>query len=397
MVAMTARSITPPAVAVRAGASSGWLYGPAIDLLLGAGVVYLVTLPLLIGLDRRGQMTAWSITAATMLSLFISGPHYGATILRVYDRREDRRQYTLFAIWATAALAGLFVVGLHWVLLGSILVTAYATWTPWHFSGQNYGVALMFLRRRGIQIDPRTKHFIYASFVTSFLLSIAVMHSVASTVAADSTWMQGASAYRFLSLGIPQTATRLADGVSLVGAGLLLLRRARAIDLLPVACIALMQSAWFALPAALPILVHVRLGGPAFDALWLSAAHSTQYLWVTSFYASQEQRAHNGPQHRDLALRSWWVRTLLAGSMVTTFPAIVFAPGVLGTFAWDNGLSMLLVSTVGSRACCCATCARGASRRVDPRRESDGGARSSPPWGPCRSRWRCSTTGSATW
>src|SRR5262245_46444781 len=147
---MAVQSFTPPAVAARGGAATGWLYGPTIDLLLGAGVIYIVTLPLVVGLQRSGQLNAWPIIVTALISLFLGGPHYGATILRVYDRREDRQRYAVFAIWVTAAIAALFVGGLHSILLGSILVTVYACWNPWHFSGQNYGVALMFLRRRGI-------------------------------------------------------------------------------------------------------------------------------------------------------------------------------------------------------------------------------------------------------
>jgi hypothetical protein len=350
---MTAQSYAPPAAAIRPGAAAGWLYGPAIDLLIGAGGIYLVMVPLLIGLDQRGLMTSWPIVAVTLLSLFISGPHYGATILRVYDRREDRRQYALFAIWATAALVALFVAGLHSVLLGSFLVTLYVTWNPWHFSGQNYGISLMFLRRRGVEVDRLTRRLLYASFVCSFLLAILVLHSIAPNAEVAPQSMSSDSIFRFQSLGIPRAViqpiiwvTAAAYLVALGGAGLLLLRRARPRDLLPVACIALMQSLWFALPAALPTIAQVRLGGPAFTAIWLSAAHSAQYLWVTSFYASQQDRAAAGSGGGGPALRNWWARTLLAGSTVTILPGILFAPALLGTVAWDNGLWILLVSVV---------------------------------------------------
>lgn len=342
----------PGAIARRGDAAATWLYGPTIDLLLGAGVAYLVAVPLLVVLDHRGLMGSWPVTTTALLSLFVAGPHYGATILRVYDRREDRQHYALFAIWATAVLAGLFVVGLHHILVGSILVTLYLTWSPWHFSGQNYGLSLMFLRRRGVQVDARTRRFLSASFVLSFVLSFLILHSAATTLTGP---MSSESVFQFRSLGIPKEATRLAIRLTalayvftLAGAGLLLLRRARPVELLPVACLVLTQALWFALPAALPIVAGVRLDGPAFAALWLSAAHSAQYLWVTSFYASQQAREQAGPRGTDrkLALPTWWVRAQLAGSAVTLFPALVFAPRLLGTVPWDNGLALLLVSVV---------------------------------------------------
>jgi tetratricopeptide (TPR) repeat protein len=232
-------------------------------------------------------------------------------------------------------------------------VTVYLTWSPWHFSGQNYGLALMFARRRGIVIEPVTKRFVYASFAFSFVLSILVLHSAASEVTVDSAYLTRESVFHFLSLGIPRAATRAAIWiasigyfVSIAGAGLLLVRRARPLDLLPVASIALMQSLWFALPAALPAIAGMHLDGPAFAVAWVSAAHGAQYLWVTSFYASQQALAHGGSQQRDRELRGWWMSALLAGSAVTIFPAIVFAPALLGTLPWDNGLSMLLIAVV---------------------------------------------------
>lgn len=109
-------------------ASRGWLWGPAPDLLLGCGLAYLLSIPLLLwAFPDNG----WPILWVSALSLLISGPHYGATILRVYERREDRQRYAFFAVWITAALVGLFVIGLHDLIVGSLLLTVYLTWAPW--------------------------------------------------------------------------------------------------------------------------------------------------------------------------------------------------------------------------------------------------------------------------
>ena len=57
----------------------------------------------------------------------------------------------------TAALVALFGVSLYDRFLGSVLLTVYVTWSPWHFSGQNYGLSVMYLRRRGIPVTPELK------------------------------------------------------------------------------------------------------------------------------------------------------------------------------------------------------------------------------------------------
>jgi hypothetical protein len=44
--------------------------------------------------------------------MFMSGPHYGATLLRVYEERRDRRAYAIFSLWATAVIAAAFTTSL---------------------------------------------------------------------------------------------------------------------------------------------------------------------------------------------------------------------------------------------------------------------------------------------
>ena len=333
------------AAAAGPDARGAWLYGPPVDLLLGAGVGYLVSVPLLLWLAGPAQLDGWPVVVGALFALLISGPHYGATILRVYQRREDRRRYAFFSVWMTLALCGLFVVGLHDVLVGSLLVTAYATWSPWHFSGQNYGLALMFLRRRGVVVEPLAKRLLYASFVLSFALTLLILHSETSVVAVASVPVSEGFVFQFLSLGIPVGVlelalplTVLAYALSLVGAGALLLRRGRLRDLLPAASLVLVQSLWFALPGALRMMENAPASGLAFAVVWVSACHAAQYLWVTSYYAKREDPA--------LRMLPYLGRALLVGSTVTMFPALLFAPGGLGSVPWDAGLAILLFSVV---------------------------------------------------
>lgn len=343
---MTSTSATKAAPTLGTKAQGGWLYGQSIDLLLGAGAGYVISIPLLFLLSSAAGLGTWPVALSAMFALLISGPHYGATILRVYEQRADRRKYALFAVWATVALCGLFVVGLNSVLVGSLLLTLYASWSPWHFAGQNYGVALMFLRRRGVTVEPRAKRFLYASFLLSFALTILVLHGEKYTVInAALPASSQAAAYRFMSLGIPHgfielalPLTALAYVFTLVGAGTLLLRNAQLRDLGAASCVVLVQALWFSLPAMLRVMANVPLHGLAFAIIWISAAHGLQYLWVTFYFARKEN-----PSRR---LGPYLGRALLAGTTVTVFPAVIFAPGLLGRVPWDVGLAILLFSVV---------------------------------------------------
>ena len=80
-----------------------WLFGPARDLLFGCGLLYAA---LFAGLLAFGPTLRplQPLYLAPLLILLVSTPHYGATLLRVYEQREERRAYAFFTVWVTLAL-----------------------------------------------------------------------------------------------------------------------------------------------------------------------------------------------------------------------------------------------------------------------------------------------------
>lgn len=214
-----------------APASNRWLYGPVQDLLLGCGLLYVIIF--LITAAAGSQIRAAEAPyLLPLLIQLISIPHYGGTLLRVYERRGDRRGYALFTIWATLALFLIFVAAVHDPRIGALMLTVYLTWSPWHYTGQNYGISMMFLRRRKIAVTPAMKRWVYASFMLSFILTFLVMHTDVRSAPDLLTSSEGAS-IRFMSLGIPYGFSAIALPIvaagyatALVGAATLLLRRA---------------------------------------------------------------------------------------------------------------------------------------------------------------------------
>jgi tetratricopeptide (TPR) repeat protein len=334
---------------VPAPPSSRWLFGPLPDLILGCGLGYGLIFALLV--FAGPELRRIAPDGLMPLALLLTGtPHYGATLLRVYERAEDRRAYVFFSVWATLAVWALFVVGLHSVLVGSLLLTVFLTWSPWHYTGQNYGVALMLLRRRGVNVTPTTKRLVYTSFLSSYFLTVLAIHGATESVDyAPLTY--GSTVYRFLPLGIPvavQEWAFLGVGVVWLGAllasGFLLLRRATPGDVGPAALVAGVQALWFAVPVlarragVLQSVEPLSVQYAAYAFLWVAIGHSVQYLWVTSYYARQSSRA---PQ-----LGRYFAKTIFAGAAIWTVPALLFAPGVLGQVPFDAGLATMVAVTV---------------------------------------------------
>jgi hypothetical protein len=336
-----------PSAALNPGSSTpAWLEGPVPDLLLGAGGAYLLSVPLLLVAAAGATAAHWPFAAAWAIAILINGPHYGATLLRVYERPEERRRYARVAVGATLLLSALFAAGLYEPLVGSLLVTAYVTWSPWHFAGQNYGVAMTFLGRSGVAVAPRVRRLLHASFVLSFLLACVALHAEGSRNLPAPGRSGDPDALSLLRLGIPLSlagplllAGSAAYLVALAGAALGLVRTAGARVLLPVGAIALCQALWFAVPAFLDVSRPGAARPLVFAALWISAAHSLQYLWVTYHFARRGDASTR--------LGSYLLRATLAGNAAIVVPGIAAAPALLGgSLSWEGGLGALVFSVV---------------------------------------------------
>jgi hypothetical protein len=343
----SATALPPPRAEART--SAGWLYGPVPDLLIGCGAGYTALLALLCfyGPAVRAELAPGVLPFLTVL---IGAPHYGATLLRVYERREDRRAYALFAVHTTVLLAAAFVVSTRWMLLGSLLLTLYITWSPWHYTGQNYGLAVMFLRRRGVALDARTKRWVYASFVLSYAVVFLAIHSQAPG-SQYTPPIYSASGYRTLSLGIPDAfGTPLFDAalggylLATAVALLRLLRRGSLRALAPALVLAVTQALWFSIPVTMRRF-HLLAGLEPFAPtqagwyfFWAALGHSMQYVWVTSWFARRAPGfSGTGP---------YLGKALLAGTAAWGLPALLFAPGVLGRIPYDAGLGALVAAVV---------------------------------------------------
>jgi len=261
--------------------SALWVYNPWLDLVVGCGAW---SLPLLLisYLSLASSARMWSVVFYA-LALFFNYPHYMATIYRAYHRAEDFEKYRIFTVHITALLLVTLILAHYWLGLLPWMFTIYLTWSPWHYSGQNYGLFMMFARRAGANPDKRTRGALYGAFIVSYLVLFLGFHTGAS------------SDPLFLSLGIPSIVSRWEQIILMAGFVVLsvfgfsrLSKETGWRPLLPAVTLFSSQFLWFLLPAAISLLRHLDIPQSRYSNGVLAVMHSAQYLWITSYYARRE-------------------------------------------------------------------------------------------------------------
>jgi hypothetical protein len=325
-----------------------WLFGSVPDLLLGCGGLYFVGWLALTSFGSGLITTPPALLAPTLILIF-SVPHYGATLLRVYERREDRRAYSVFSVWITLGLIAAFGWALQDVLVASWALTIYLTWSPWHYSGQNFGISVLLLRRRGIPVDGTTRRLLYSSFTLSFLLTVFAMHASRGRITdyqVELTFMQQV---RFLPIGFPESisqpiAIALAAAWVIVTIAALtrLFRHAPLRKLSPILSLVLLQSLWFTLPFGLGYF-GIRTGLPVIDLgtrtqffTYIAIGHAIQYLWITTYFA---RAAGNWSGYA-----TYWAKALAFGQAVAVLPIVLVGWTGFGRFSYDSGVLLIVIA-----------------------------------------------------
>jgi tetratricopeptide (TPR) repeat protein len=320
-----------------------WIHRPWLDLLVGCGG-WSAPLLLISYLLVDDQARQWSAVFYA-LALVCNYPHYMATIHRAYGRADDRSRYKLFTHYITAALVAVGIAAHFRLGLLAWLFTAYVTWSPWHYTGQNFGLSMMFLRRAGVDVTPRDRQWLHAAFVASYVMLLAAFNEGVSQDPLT------------LSAGLPVAVTRtiqIAAGLVFLGAGVMTFRSLAArgvsrMSLLPAITLYVTQALWFVIPIVLTWISTAATPRTRYSTGILAVMHSAQYLWITHHFARKDAAGTAGAAGAAGAgrARGWngWAywTTLVAGGVA------LFIPGPwLASYAgrFDFTSSMLIVTAV---------------------------------------------------
>ena len=176
-------TLTPPAEnpatpAATARPQSPWIYRPWIDLTVGCGAW---SAPLLLAgfYFANSYGRGWSV-AFYFLALLSNYPHFMATVYRAYHTRDEFEKYRLYTVHVALLLALAGVVTHLWYALLPWIFTLYICWSPWHYTGQNFGLLMMFARRAGVSPTEAERRALHLSFIASYILLMLSFHTGAS-------------------------------------------------------------------------------------------------------------------------------------------------------------------------------------------------------------------------
>jgi tetratricopeptide (TPR) repeat protein len=290
--------------------ASPWIYQPWLDLTVGCGGW---SAPLLVValLASRTHEQQWSL-AFYFLALLFNYPHFMATVYRAYHTREQFEKYRIYTLHVVLLLALAGVLAHTVPAFLPWLFTLYICWSPWHYTGQNYGLLMMFARRTGLVPEPLERRVLYSAFWASYILLMISFHTGPS---ADEM---------ILSLNIPARWAmwpKVACGVFFLVAGGWALARflRRGLPWRAWAAPATLfasQFLWFVLPVGIELASGLQVPQARYSSGILAVLHSTQYIWITSYYQRREARAQGRTDWRFAG----YLGTLVAGGIALFIP-----------------------------------------------------------------------------
>ena len=278
-------------------------------MLVGCGA-WSAPLLLLAFYAPREYSRAWAV-AFYFLALLFNYPHFMATVYRAYHTHTEFEKYRIFTVHIALLLVLAGAIAHVWFPLLPWIFTLYICWSPWHYTGQNFGLLMMFTRRSGLAPSSTERAAIHLSFIASFLLLMLSFHTGPS---GDPL---------ILSLGLPAKFTLPARGVLalffLAATGWALVSLARRSSLRAILApltLAGTQFLWFLLPALLELFSGREVPQTRYSSGILAVLHSAQYLWITSYYQRREARAAGDTRWTFLG----YLVTLTAGGIALFIP-----------------------------------------------------------------------------
>jgi hypothetical protein len=273
-----------------------YFIGPIADVLVTGGGLSFVAF-LIFWAAHYSARTDIVASLGYWFSFVVNWPHFAATSFRLYQSSDRMMQFpktsfvvpvlvfagTVFSLQSPEAFAPWFV-------------KLYLTWSGYHYSGQTKGIALLYARRLGVNVDPWTRRLIVISAYSSWLYAVVDLERGSGSpfyaIHVPVLWSGLGAIWPSLGTQMPYEwdgpVHAIANGILAVGiaALVMLILKSWLLDraIFPIAALAPMaaQILWFG-----PARIMSQLAFSEFIPLF----HSLQYLVIAWLFQLKEQSA----------------------------------------------------------------------------------------------------------
>jgi hypothetical protein len=299
-----------------------YFVGPVVDGACMGGISLAVFV--YFALFARGygaiQVSGAALSAAAFLNWMVNFPHFAATNYRLYQSRENLRQFRLTAFLVPLVLTLAVVACFVWPeLFAPTWTKMLILWSAYHYSGQHLGLTMLYARRAEVAVTPRWRFAIAGFLYSCFLAQYAELEASGHEMLVFSL--------PFPLLGIPAWIAPLCRGVAYcfaafaLGEGVSWMRKSGR------------KIPWI---VALPALTHyvwTLLGAQTFSfQVLVPFFHGLQYLLVAW---AVEMHAQGGGQPRVPSFL--WMRSARWAFFVVAGGGLLFyaLPRLVAGFGFD--------------------------------------------------------------
>ena len=268
-----------------------WLISPAIDIFFCCGgLVWLLFVfhYFVVGANATAGFAPVLALCTIAGTHALGETHIAATLARVYRTPQSTAKFAPYTRWAAAGFVLLAIAGLLVDGLTPMMAKLYLLWVPIHFTGQTYGMSLMYMQKGNYKIGNVHKRMLWLMMHATAIFAILRMLTYKE-------W----NADGFLAQRIPFWGPLPEQFLQTCTAALALSAAAFAICVLKKA---VMERQMMPLPALLMIATGVAvfvLGKDLAGTLWLYVPafyHGSQYVVLsTSYYLRESGRADKVP------------------------------------------------------------------------------------------------------
>lgn len=153
-----------------------YFVGPVTDFAFIGGATFVLFAFYLAG-ERLGyglDLTANAIFITAWLAWIVNFPHFIATGYLFYQNKETVQRYFITGVIVPLLLlAGLVGCYLSPDIVAIAFVKLYLIWSPYHYTGQNLGISMIYARRARMNIDRPLRQVLAAFLFVSFFAQYA--------------------------------------------------------------------------------------------------------------------------------------------------------------------------------------------------------------------------------